>query len=128
METPLRPIQATKGEIVFERTAANIWYFLKEIDENIFMWNVFPFHPHESENQLSNRNHTAKERDVGLEILQELVNFLQPNKIVAIGNDAFNCAARIFDKKEIYKIRHPSYGGEKLFSKQISELYGLTVR
>ncbi len=117
--------QATEGSIFVERTAANIWNALKAIDENIFMWNVFPFHPHEPDKPFSNRSHTAKERDIGIEILELLIKILKPNKIVAIGNDAYKCSLRIFDNSYVYKIRHPSYGGEKIFTRQINELYGI---
>ena len=119
--------QATKGEIVVERTAVNIWSALRRINENIFMWNVFPFHPHEHNRQFTNRSHNAKERNIGLEILQELVQLLKPEKIVAIGNDAYTCARRVINNNNLFKVRHPSYGGEKEFSKQISDLYNIHV-
>ena len=118
---------ATNGRICKERTAANIWSMLSRIDERIFMWNVFPFHPHEHGVEFSNRSHTTKERDVGLEILHELVGILRPKKLVGIGNDAFNCAVRIFDDRDVYKVRHPSYGGEKVFIRQMRELYPAAV-
>ena len=120
--------KATKGNRVAERTAANIWNFIKLIDEKIFMWNVFPFHPYEEGKQLSNRGHTSKEREVGENILETLVSILEPNRIVAIGNDAFNCTSRMFANNEVYKIRHPSYGGDKIFAKQLCDLYGLTQK
>ena len=119
--------QATKGEIVVERTAVNIWSALRRINENIFMWNVFPFHPHEHNSQFTNRSHNAKERNIGLEVLQELVQLLKPEKIVAIGNDAYTCATRVFNKNDVFKVRHPSYGGEKIFYRQISDLYNIHV-
>ncbi len=115
--------QATKGGLYSERTAANIWDFVNALDQNIFMWNVFPFHPYEKGNTLTNRSHTAKERDDGVEILESLVELLQPKKIVAIGNDAYKASTKLFPSKEIYKIRHPSYGGEKDFSNQLLDLY-----
>ena len=119
--------QATKGEIVSERTAVNIWSALRRINENIFMWNVFPFHPHEHNRQFTNRSHNTKERNIGLEILQELVQLLKPEKIVAIGNDAYTCARKVFNNNDVFKVRHPSYGGEKVFSRQISDLYNIHV-
>lgn len=119
---------ATKGELVAERTAANIWNFIKQIDEKIFMWNVFPFHPHSMGKPLSNRNHTSKERAVGEKFLTGLVSILKPKKIVAIGNDAFKSSSRIFPNKVVYKIRHPSYGGEKDFADQLCNLYGLPAQ
>lgn len=118
--------QATNGEVLYERTAANIWNLMTKIDKNIFMWNVFPFHPHEADNQFSNRSHTSKERDIGLEILAALIKIIRPQRIVAIGNDAFKCSLRIFDHDQIYKVRHPSYGGEREFSAQMCQQYGLT--
>ncbi len=117
--------KATKGGVVSERTATNIWNFINKIDEKIFMWNVFPFHPHEKYKPHSNRSHTSEERNIGMEFLKVLVNLLQPRKIVAIGNDAYDCSCKVFSNTKIVKIRHPSYGGEKMFSKEISELYGL---
>jgi uracil-DNA glycosylase len=118
--------QATKGELYSERTAANIWDFVNALDQNIFMWNVFPFHPYEKGIPLTNRSHTAKERDEGVAILEALVELLQPKKLVAIGNDAYKASTKLFSNKEIYKIRHPSYGGEKEFSNQLLDLYKIS--
>lgn len=118
--------RATKGKIQAERTAANIWRYLDIVDENILTWNVFPFHSHEPENQYTNRSHNARERDFGLTILEELVASLKPNKLVGIGNDAFSCAQRIFPKSKVFKIRHPSYGGEREFREQLSALYNVS--
>jgi hypothetical protein len=118
--------QATKGKAFSERTAANIWNFIERIDEGIFTWNVFPYHPFEQGNLFSNRNHSSKERDLGLEILDALVCLLKPKKIIGIGNDAFNCSSRISPNKQVYKVRHPSYGGEKIFNMQLSALYDVS--
>lgn len=115
--------QATKGDLFAERTAVNIWTFMNALEQNIFMWNVFPFHPHEKGKPLTNRSHTAKERDYGIFVLEALEALLQPKRLVAIGNDAYQVSERIFANKEVHKIRHPSYGGEKIFAKQIKDLY-----
>ncbi|GAA6153796.1 uracil-DNA glycosylase [Pseudoteredinibacter isoporae] len=117
--------RATKGEAFAERTALNIWNFLEKSNENIFTWNVFPFHPYEENKPLSNRSHTSKERDYGLSVLESIISLLQPKRIVAIGNDAYTNAAKVFNHLPIYKVRHPSYGGEKDFRKQMSKLYSL---
>ena len=118
--------QATKGQVFYERTAANIWSSRQFINSNIFMWNVFPFHPHKSENPFTNRSHTARERDSGLSILEALLTILRPQKIVAIGNDAYKCSLKVHDQDKVFKVRHPSYGGEREFSSQISQLYGMS--
>ncbi|MBL4820946.1 MAG: uracil-DNA glycosylase [Gammaproteobacteria bacterium] len=117
--------RATKGDAVSERTATVIWSILAQIEEPIFLWNVFPFHPHEKNNPFSNRAHTSSERKTGEEILTMLVDLLSPRRIVAVGNDAYNSALRLSSNIEIYKVRHPSYGGHKDFVQQISEIYNL---
>ncbi|EPO7864793.1 uracil-DNA glycosylase [Pseudomonas aeruginosa] len=119
--TPERP---TIGNAVAERTAAVIWGMLEHIDARIFLWNVFPLHPHESGDQFTNRQHNARERRAGEELLQQLIVLLRPSRIVAIGNDAAAAAHRITDSIPVIGVRHPSYGGQTLFQKQISELYG----
>ena len=37
----------TKGEALAERTAAVIWSVLSRVEASIFLWNVFPLHPHD---------------------------------------------------------------------------------
>ena len=113
----------TVGAAVSERTAAVIWRVLDQTDARIFLWNVFPLHPHESENPFSNRQHNARERRVGEELLRELVGLLNPSRIVAIGNDAASAAHRITDNTPVIRVRHPSYGGQTQFLAQMSELY-----
>jgi hypothetical protein len=117
--------RATKGDAVTERTAAVIWGVLSRIDRPIFLWNVFPLHPHESDDPFSNRSHNAAERRVGEELLCELVRLLNPRRLVAIGNDAARSTARIPCECEIVRVRHPSYGGQTQFIREIREIYGL---
>lgn len=112
----------TKGEAVAERTAAVIWGMLEHIDARIFLWNVFPLHPHKADEPFSNRQHNAQERRAGEELLRNLIELLQPSHIVAIGNDAA-AAQRLTDKVEVIRVRHPSYGGQTRFQEQITALY-----
>lgn len=118
----------TIGSAVAERTAAVIWGMLGDIDARIFLWNVFPLHPHESGAPFTNRQHNARERRVGEELLQQLICLLRPSRIVAIGNDAATAANRITDSIPVVCVRHPSYGGQTQFQNQISELYGELIK
>jgi len=43
-----------------ERTAAVVWDLLAGIDAKIFLWNVFPLHPHEEGLPFSNRSHNSR--------------------------------------------------------------------
>jgi hypothetical protein len=114
----------TKGAPIAERTAAVIWSVLEEIRVPIFLWNVFPLHPHEPDNPFTNRSHNAKERKVGEEVLAELVRLLSPKRVVAIGNDAAKSLSRIAASESVLQIRHPSYGGQTEFFHQIRTIYG----
>lgn len=124
----LAPELPTVGSAVAERTAAVIWGMLEHIDARIFLWNVFPLHPHETGDPFTNRQHNAHERRAGEELLQQLIVMLRPSRIVAIGNDAAAAAQRITDNVPVICVRHPSYGGQTQFQEQISELYGHPMR
>lgn len=113
----------TIGDAVSERTAAVIWSILDRIRDGIFLWNVFPLHPHEAENPFSNRQHNSTERRAGEEVLDQLISILQPARIVAIGNDAAAAAGRLDLQVPVVQVRHPSYGGQRQFLQQIGELY-----
>jgi uracil-DNA glycosylase len=117
--------RATTGSFIAERTAAVIWTMLSQVTAPIFLWNVFPFHPHEAADSFTNRAHTRRERDAGEEFLAELIMMLRPRRLVAIGNDAAQAAERCSERVEVIHVRHPSYGGQSDFIRQIRSLYDL---
>jgi hypothetical protein len=118
--------RATTGSMVAERTAAVIWSMLVRVPAAVFLWNVFPLHPHEPGDPFSNRSHRPHERAVGEALLVELVGMLRPRRLVAIGNDAAKVAFRLAAIREAVQVRHPSYGGQSDFVRQIRCLYDLT--
>lgn len=118
----------TKGRPVAERTAAVIWSVLVEIEIPIFLWNVFPLHPHEPDDPFSNRAHNARERAAGEELLTELIILLRPKRIIAVGNDAAKSLYRVAPDKKISQVRHPSYGGQNEFLGQVRSLYSCQSR
>lgn len=114
----------TKGAAVSERTAAVVWEVLDRIEDRIFLWNVFPLHPHEPQEPFSNRTHNALERRAGEKLLQLLVELLRPRRLVAIGNEAAHTAQRVAtDGLPVVKVRHPSYGGQREFVRQVTSLH-----
>lgn len=119
----LSVIRPTKGQAVSERTAAVIWSILDSIASPIFLWNVFPLHPHEPGQPFSNRLHNARERAVGEEMLADLIKLLAPRRIVSIGADATGSAERVAPNQLTVRVRHPSYGGQTEFLEQIRRLY-----
>jgi uracil DNA glycosylase superfamily protein len=117
--------RATTGTMVAERTAAVIWSMLALVPAPTFLWNVFPLHPHEPGDPFTNRSHLPHERLVGEALLAELIKMLRPRRLVAIGNDAAKAACRMSAITEVIQVRHPSYGGQRDFIRQIKRLYDL---
>ncbi len=115
----------TKGHPISERTASVIWGILEEIHVPVFLWNVFPLHPHEQNKPFTNRTHNALERQAGERILQALVAMLRPRRIVAVGNDAMRSIQKFSNTCQILKVRHPSYGGQTEFLRQVRDIYQL---
>lgn len=118
---PLR--RATKGLPVAERTAAVVWKMLAQVDQPIFLWNVFPLHSFEPGRPLSNRRHTRAERRTCQDLFFALLDALQPRRIVAIGKDAHGTLDEF--GLDHHSVRHPSYGGQAAFAEGVSRLYGV---
>lgn len=114
---------ATIGDRVCERTATVIWSVLDGIDEAVFLWNVFPFHPYQVGMPFTNRPHSLHERRIGEGLLVDLVKQLSPSRIVPIGNDAAAAVRRLGLSTPVVAVRHPSYGGERQFVSQMVALY-----
>ena len=117
----------TKGTLVAERTATVIWEMLNQIEAVVFLWNIFPLHPHKSSCPFTNRMHNARERRAGEDLLHQLVLLLRPRRLVTIGNNAASAAYRLFRREKVVQIRHPSYGGQIQFVEQTRELYGMRI-
>lgn len=115
----------TGGAVVRERSARVVWNVLSRIRATVFLWNVFPFHPHQPDHPFSNRLHVAVERRSGQHLLEQLVRLLEPAAIIAIGNDAEKAARRLAGPAEVVKVRHPSYGGQTEFLTGMEAYYGL---
>ncbi len=119
-------VKATKGPAVAERTAAVIWSMLLRVGEPVFLWNVFPLHPHQPDEPMSNRCHTKRERDACDRFLHEVLALLQPDTVVSIGGDAHRTVEEL--GVESIQVRHPSYGGQNTFIAQIEDVYALPRR
>lgn len=118
--------QATAGPPLSERTATIIWQALHSIPQQVFFWNVFPFHPFEPGQPLSNRCHTRKEEADCAQFLLQILEMLRPAQVVAIGRDAEAALCKL--KLQFYTVRHPSYGGQTEFIEGIEKLYNVPIR
>jgi hypothetical protein len=113
--------RATIGPPMAERTAAIVWNLLARIYRPIFLWNVFPLHPHEAGEPFSNRCHTRRERVACEGLFIALLEMLAPTKIVAIGRDSAKALEKL--GLRFHSVRHPSYGGQSDFIRGLSDLY-----
>ncbi len=115
--------RATRGPVVAERTAAVVWRVLSQIGAPVVLWNIFPLHPHELNDPLSNRCHSRIERNATWPFLTALISMIAPRRIVAIGRDASSALAGI--DIPVLTVRHPSYGGQSEFISGLNAIYGL---
>lgn len=116
-------VRATSGEAVAERTAAEIWGALPQLDIPPLLWNVFPFHPHEDGDGMSNRKFSMSELAQAEELNAQLFEGLGIRRAISIGQDAASYAQRFGLK--VSTVRHPSYGGTSEFRAGIAAIYGL---
>lgn len=116
--------KATVGPVMAERTACVVQNLLRQIKTSVFMWNVFPLHPYEGNNHLTNRRHTSAERDMARFAIDWLLSRLKIDVVVAIGRDA---EAALADMKiKAVAARHPSYGGQRDFVNTMLSTYNVT--
>lgn len=115
------PSKATKGPLVAERTAAEIWAVLARLERPPLLWNVFPFHPHEPDDQMTNRRFAARELSKVTDLNRTLITWLGIRRVVCIGQDATAYAAAF--GVEVECVRHPSYGGVTEFRQGMQRIY-----
>ena len=120
------PEKATKGPVVAERTATEIWNILSRLEIPPLLWNVFPFHPHEPNAPMTNRRFTNAELSNVSELNHELVSWLKIKKIICIGQDAAAYTKSL--GLEVECVRHPSYGGIKDFREGMFRVYDNKLR
>ena len=115
--------RATHGPAVAERTAAVVWRVLSRVGAPVVLWNIFPLHPHEPCDPLSNRCHSRTERDATWPFLTALIAMIGPRRIVAIGREAGLALSGL--DIPVMTVRHPSYGGQAEFIAGVHTIYGL---
>lgn len=119
-----RAIKATCTSTVAERTAAEIWRVIEAIESPPFLWNAFPFHPHEASDPLNNRCHTRHEFEACESVFVALIEEFHFERIYALGNDAGRALERLGVSHVC--IRHPSYGGQTEFRSKMAEAYNMS--
>jgi hypothetical protein len=126
--TTLQPCRTSRETIrkdgFSEPTATIVWGHLLELGLDPYdfaIWNAFPWHPFKPEKGiLSNRTPTPQEFIPGHKCLRNIIEIMQPRKIVAVGEKA---ALQLSELGiEHFKVRHPANGGAGKFRDQFSRL------
>ena len=100
-----------------EASAAIFWRCLLPYAQDFLVWNIFPFHPHQPGEALTNRRPVIGEVNVQLPFLEKLIERLQPEDILAVGRFAQTILRRSSIPHQ--PIRHPSHGGARQFEAQV---------
>ena len=96
-----------------EQSATIVWGTLGEIGRPVFIWNAFPFHPHQPGNPLSNRRPRKPETLLGAAFLRDVIEKYSFERIIAGGNVAHETLTAL--GIDIQKVRHPAQGGKNDF-------------
>ena len=116
--------KATKTPVRGAPTATFLWDIMAGLPEIPVAFNALPFHPHQLDNELSNRAPTKKEITQNLVFLEMMIEMFQPQQIIVIGRKAEYACSKINFPNMQY-VRHPSQGGRNIFLRQIREIYAL---
>lgn len=103
-----------------EPTSTVMWRTINQCQELPLLWAVYPLHPHQLGNVESNRTPTRSEVQSCKPNLVELIDMLQIETVIALGN----VAKTTLDELGIdaIKVRHPSRGGASIFAQQLYEI------
>lgn len=106
-----------------EGTASALWQFLAGRRRVPLCWNACPFHPHRPGEPHSNRGPNARELQLGLEVLEQLVTLYRPELVIAVGKAAARAQSHMSANTPTVQVRHPSYGGRREFLDGMAAAY-----
>lgn len=115
-----------KDQLEFENSSNIVWTHIKKIKPNEFplLWNIYPFHPHKSNDTRSNRTPNKQEIEIGFGYLNELIELFNIKKIISVGRKAESKIKDLALDKEF--IFHPSYGRNLIFKEGIDRIFTLS--
>lgn len=121
--------RAVRGLGFCEPTSTYVWKAIcsSGVDPYaILLWNIYPYHAHKPGLSLSNRALRKRDIEIGVPVLQLLLNAYPGAAIVAIGNwaDAAVTSMGISHTK----VRHPSQGGGPQFREEFAACLGALGR
>jgi uracil-DNA glycosylase len=100
-------------DVLGEQSATIVWETLASLDTVPLIWNSFPFHPRQAGNPRSNRAPRSREKELGRNYLQRILEAYQPETCIAVGNVAAEALQTLGISYQ--KVRHPAQGGKNDF-------------
>ena len=129
---PEFPIDGTatsqKDVPITEYSASIFWRVLQPYFPHFFVWNSLPLHPHNPDDPLSIRTPRRSEVRAWHDLLQALLDALDPDRTVGVGRKGERALDEV-GAAPTY-VRHPSQGGANKFEagmEEIVEEMGLTA-
>lgn len=106
-----------------EPSATIVWRTLYELDvaEKTILWNTFAWHPYKPDIAYSNRTPSPAELEQGMPVLQAVLHYLKPKRIVAVGKIAERTLGKLCVKTDA-SVRHPAMGGATAFRQGLWKL------
>lgn len=103
-----------------EISATIVWSVLDNYTNIPLIWNIFPFHPHDTSKKKSNRTPTETELELGKVYLNLLLKIFNIDNIIALGRKP-ESKLKGFGYHYGY-IRHPANGGKNKFVNGLKEV------
>lgn len=115
---------STRARPWSEPSATTVWGSLHALERagDTFLWNAYPWHPHQPGNPQSNRTPLPAERRAGLPVLEALLAALPGVRCFAVGRNAEASLAEVGVKAT--PLRHPSMGGATAFREGLRRALG----
>lgn len=110
-------------EGMVELTATVIWTTMMTLGfppESFVGWNSFAWHPHLSNDRLSDRTPTIAEIEQGQPVLRAFLDLFPGRNVIAIGNTCKRTLERMGIKAA--SVRHPAYSGASQFRNQMAAI------
>lgn len=115
--------QRTQRELGFnEPTDTVVWSAIKENGlhpNDVLLWNIFPFHPHQEGQLLTNRTPTEEELLWGWQYTEMLLSLHGECLIFAVGKKAQQVLQSF--GREAIGLRHPANGGATAYKEGFKE-------
>jgi len=102
-----------QGKLESEISATIVWSELSRLKEKPLIWNIFPFHPHSSDDIQTNRTPNQTELEEGKSFLIDLLEIFEIQKILALGRKPESQLSDIGIQSSY--VRHPANGGKNQF-------------